>query len=242
MGKYKFVIVLISIFVSSIFLTYFSVWLVQIDALWHTGQMVQQYIVFSFVDWSEFPFLAGINLRTWLIYLSTIYFPFFEHAFFGQSPSSYVLWFISYLSMLIAAFTLINWIRLKINDNELFWGLITFIFAGAIITTYITVYIVVIDAQWHTSVMLFHMNFLQMIDPSLPVNNYFVLTMFLNWRDFIEHCQGQSSSSYITYFVGYLVLYIVIAVIIGYIVKKQYWKKIVENYMDEQNLEKSVII
>ena len=225
----KGIILGIFIFVGAIVMTLVSVYIIMIDAQWHLGQVVQQAFTLESLNilydnnpstripWLDFP------VTVLLIMTFIMYGPDVEHAIYGQSPSSYVLWFIGFIFLFLVLAGIYGLVTDRTDLDPLkTGGYLTFVIAGALITTYIAVFFVTADAQFHLrseATQFFLVGNLSG-NPSQDLMQLLAAVALGNWGLF-EHAVGQSASSYVLWFILFIVVYNVVAVILIWVAKRR---------------------
>ncbi|MHA1383311.1 MAG: hypothetical protein ACTSR3_06100 [Candidatus Helarchaeota archaeon] len=205
----------IFVFVGAIVMTFLSVYVIMIDARWHLGQMFQQAATIESIRLIDPTFASffTFTIQQTLFILIGAYYPEIEHGLFGQSPSSYVLWFVGFIFMFLIIGGAIGLITDKTDlDPIKTAGFGAFVVGGALITTYLAVYLVTADAQWHLGNMMFQSLLLNTLQPGILWQLIGLIAIF-NWS-FFEHAVGQSASSYVYWFIGFIIVYVVVAAIL----------------------------
>ncbi|MFX0138106.1 MAG: hypothetical protein ACFFDN_30970 [Candidatus Hodarchaeota archaeon] len=222
----------IFIFVGAITMTFFSVQIVMMDSQWHFGQRLTQAAVIDSLRmyyYSE----EGLNGTTFIIpenftkeeisFLTlAANMDEVEHAIIGQSPSSYLLWFVGFFFMFLIIGGILGYMISETDINPLaLIGFIGFVVAGAVISTFIAIYIITIDAQWHLrSEGLIAV----LLNTTLPDENllfyYLTFQVIGSWTHF-EHSVGQSASSYVIWFIIFIIIYPIVGVVLIWILKRR---------------------
>lgn len=222
----------IFIFVGAIVMTYASVQIVTIDSQWHLGQRMTQaasleslryyYYAEDGINGTEFIIPEDFTIYDLLFFTLGTNLVEVEHALIGQSPSSYILWFIGFFFMFLILGGILGYLISETDINPLaLLGFIAFVVAGAVISTYIAIYIVTIDAQWHlrsVGIQAF------LLDAPLKEQNlffYFItLQVIGNWQ-FFEHSIGQSASSYVIWFIVFIIIFPIVGSVLVWIMKRR---------------------
>ncbi len=220
----KGVSIAIFTFVGAIVMTFVSIWILTLDSSWHLGQRLTQaasYVSIADVSsmWPPLNLFQAVAITLGVNMLEV------EHALFGQSPSSYFLWFIGYLFMFMIIGGLIGLITDKTDLDPLkVLGFGAFIVGGAIASTYIAIFVVVIDAQWHLRSVgtVYALIGQALTDAGQPFvfADLLGLVVVGNW-EFFEHSVGQSASSYVLWFILFIVIYPIITGILVWIARRR---------------------
>ena len=224
----KGIILGIFVFVGAIVMTLVSVFIVMIDAQWHLGQVIQQ--AFTLQSLNEYYYSINAGNIPWLDFPLTsllvltiiLYGPDVEHAIYGQSPSTYVLYFVLFIFLFLVVAGIYGLVTDRTDLDPLkTGGFFAFVIGGALITTFIAVFFVTADAQFHLrthATQLFLFGSLSG-DPSNLIQ-LLAATVLGDWGLF-EHAVGQSASSYVLWFILFIVVYNVVAVILIWVAKRR---------------------
>ncbi|MHA1377594.1 MAG: hypothetical protein ACTSRG_04325 [Candidatus Helarchaeota archaeon] len=210
------------VFIGAILMTYISVWIIMLDSQWHFGQrMAQAASITSLGYLSTFWGNLGLDFPTAAVLTLGMNMTEVEHSLFGLSPSSYFLWFMLWFFVFLIVGGILGALFEKTDMDPLRTiGFGAFIIGGSLVSMYIAIYIVVIDAQWHLRSQGAIDLLIGMFQPDL----FYDLLGFLilgNW-EFFEHSVGQSASSYVFWFIGFIVVYIIVSGVLVWISKGSY--------------------
>jgi hypothetical protein len=219
----------IFIFVGAITMTFASVQIIMMDSNWHLGQRVTQAAsieslrLFHYVEQnSTDPFLIPEALTTNVSIVFTLIGNLreVEHALIGLSPSSYLLWFMGYFFLFLIVAGFLGYLTSETDiDPKLLAGFLCFVVAGAVITSFMAIFIVVIDAQFHLKSLGTQMILLETAMPDI-FSNFLAFNVLVNWQ-FFEHTSGQSASSYVDWFIIFIIIYPVATALLIWILKRR---------------------
>ncbi|MFX1453153.1 MAG: hypothetical protein ACFFCM_20130 [Promethearchaeota archaeon] len=219
----------IFIFVGAITMTFLSVQIIMMDSNWHLGQRAVQAASieslrlyhYDFQNSTD-PFMIPEDLTLNVSIFLTIggNLKELEHALIGLSPSSYLLWFMAYFFLFLILGGIIGYLLGETDINPLLLvGFMSFVLVGAVVTTFIAVYIIVIDAQFHLRSLGTQMFLLETVMPDI-FSNFLAYNVLINWQ-FFEHTSGQSASSYVDWFILFIIIYPIAAAVLIWILKRR---------------------
>ncbi len=219
------------VFIGALTMTLATVQIITMDSQWHFGQRVTQAAAIESCRLTYYDGLGETDpfiIPRDLTFNKTIFITLIgnmrevEHAIYGQSPSSYFLWFLGFFFMFLILGGIMGYLIGETDISPLLLvGFIAFTVVGAVVSTFIAVFIITIDAQWHLRSLSTQMF---LLDTFLPNQNIFLIfttfNVLGNWA-FFEHSVGQSASSYVDWFILFIIIFPIATAVLIWILKRR---------------------